>query len=150
MVGLGCLGVVALVAIIGIAAAAGGGGGDKSDTSVSAPDRAAVPAKDDAKDEAKPKKDLSQAEEFQAFVAKNGTATEKAAAKHVTKIQGADKRNDILDSADIYTNYSGGMMGPHQGEGKLLASAFADWKDSDNGLVTVYDKKGELLANGQF
>ncbi|WP_405845523.1 hypothetical protein OG528_05720 [Streptomyces platensis] len=48
------------------------------------------------------------------------------------------------------TDFTGGLMGPHQSEGKLIASAFADWKESKNGLVTVYDVKGEILSNGNF
>jgi hypothetical protein len=85
----------------------------------------------------------------------HGTATEKASAQHITKVQGADSNNDILDAADIYTDYAGGMMGPHQSDGKLIASAFADWeasrgKNSSNGLVTVYDKTGQILSNGNY
>ncbi|MBL1094459.1 MULTISPECIES: hypothetical protein [Streptomyces] len=50
----------------------------------------------------------------------------------------------------VYTDFTSGLMGPHQGEGKLIAGAFADWKDSKNGLVTTYDAKGELLSHGNF
>ncbi|MFI1129522.1 hypothetical protein ACH4UX_09325 [Streptomyces althioticus] len=93
---------------------------------------------------------LSQAEQFKAFVKENGTAQEKEAVSHVTKVQGADKQNDILDTADVYTDFAGGLMGEGSGPAKLIASAFADWKQSENGLVTVYDADGELLGNGQF
>lgn len=41
-------------------------------------------------------------------------------------------------------------MGEGLGPAKLLASSFADWKQSKNGLVTVYDADGELLGNGEF
>ncbi|MBT3153240.1 hypothetical protein HTV45_20625 [Streptomyces sp. CHD11] len=41
-------------------------------------------------------------------------------------------------------------MGEGMGPAKLIASAFADWKSSDNGLVTIYDAEGELLGNGNF
>lgn len=149
--GFGCLGVVALFVIIGIAATAGGGSDDSSktnDTSASAPEKPAADAKDKPAD--KPKKDLSQADQFKAYVAKNGTPTEQAAVKHVTKVQGADSDTGVADIADVYTDYTGGIMGPHQADGKLLASAFADWKTSKNGLVTVYDAKGEILSNGQY
>ncbi|MGW1093389.1 hypothetical protein ACWD4L_46305 [Streptomyces sp. NPDC002596] len=108
----------------------------------------AAPAK--KKEAPAPKKELSQAEQFKAFIDKNGTAAEKAAAKHITKVQGADETNDIMDTADVYTDFTGGLMGPHQGEGKLLASAFADWKSSKNGLVTIYDKAGEILSTGNY
>lgn len=92
----------------------------------------------------------NQAEQFTACVNKNGTATEKAAVKHVTKVTGADKRNNVLDSAEVYTDFAGGMMGPHQGEGKLIATAFTSCYESDNGLVTVYDKDAQILGNAQF
>ncbi|MFD6274808.1 hypothetical protein ACFWFI_04400 [Streptomyces sp. NPDC060209] len=97
-----------------------------------------------------PEKELTQADKFKAFINENGTPAEKAAAEHIIKVQGAEEENDIFDTADVYTDYAGGLMGPHQGDGKLLASAFADWKDSENGLVTIYDKDGELLSNGNY
>ncbi|MFF7631435.1 hypothetical protein [Streptomyces cyaneofuscatus] len=152
-------GVFAFLIVIGIAAGGDDSADTKADKVASAPDKAdakpAAPAKDKepAKDEEAEKparKKLSQADEFKAFINENGTTAEKAAAKHIVKVQGANSDNGILDSADVYTDYPGGMMGPHQGDGKLLASAFADWKDSDNGLVTIYDKDGELLSNGNY
>jgi uncharacterized iron-regulated membrane protein len=161
-------GVFAFLVIVGIATSGGDDTSDtKADTAASSPakqaddkpsgkatDKAAekpatkpaAPAKKE-KPAPKPK---TQADEFKAFINAHGTAAEKAAAKHITKVQGADSSNDLLDAADVYTDYSGGMMGPHQGEGKLLASAFADWRDSKNGLVTIYDKAGELLSNGNY
>ncbi|MEE4419485.1 hypothetical protein [Streptomyces bugieae] len=169
-VGLGCGGAVGVFVILGVIGAALSGGGassgtDKPDQVAAAPkqeqqandDAKSVPVKgssDRAKrgsaPEKKPKAPASQADRFKAFVNKNGTANEKAAIAHVTKVQGADEQNDILDSADVYTDFTGGIMGPHQSEGKLIASAFADWKDSRNGLVTIYDAKGEILSNGNF
>ncbi|MET8893448.1 hypothetical protein [Streptomyces albogriseolus] len=98
----------------------------------------------------KAEKKASQAEQFKAFVEENGTAQEKEAVSHVTKVQGADEQNDILDTADVWTDFTGGIMGEGTGPAKLIASAFADWKQSENGLVTVYDADGELLGNGQF
>lgn len=83
-------------------------------------------------------------------MAKNGTPKEKDAVAHVLKVQGADQQNDILDSADVYTDFTGGLMGEGSGPSKLIASAFADWKDSKNGLVTVYDANGEIITNGNF
>jgi hypothetical protein len=50
----------------------------------------------------------------------------------------------------VYTDYTGGIASPNRGDAKLLASAFADWKDSKNGLVTIYDAAGDLMANGQY
>lgn len=145
----------AIIAVFIVGGIASGGGEDTgSDTAKTAPDKAAdaKPAGDAAKEKPadEPKKELSQADQFKEFVAKNGTGPEKAAVKHVTKVQGAGEQNDLLDAADIYTDYKGGIMSPNQGDAKLLASAFADWKDSKNGLVTVYDEAGELMANGNF
>jgi hypothetical protein len=147
--GLGCAGILALLVIAAVAT--GGGGDDSSDTS--AKDKAVAaddkPGQDSPK-KAGPNDDKPQAEQFRSCVAKNGTDTEKAAVEHVTKVTGTDKRNDILDAAEVFTDFSGGLMGPHQGEGKLIASAFTSCYESKNGLVTVYDKDGELLANANY
>jgi hypothetical protein len=121
-------------------------GGAKSDTKSDKSDAKSDTAS--AEDEGAEK--ASQAEQFKAFVRKNGTSAEKEAVAHVTKVQGADEQNDILDSADVFTDFTGGLMGEGSGPAKLIASAFADWKQSDNGLVTVYDAEGELLGNGNF
>ncbi|WP_030870400.1 hypothetical protein [Streptomyces sp. NRRL S-37] len=151
------LGAVVGIVIIGAASAnsgdSDGGSADKS-TSASAGQRSGGTKPDGASD-AKPAEDkgaekASQAEQFKAFVQKNGTPQEKDAASHVTKVQGADEQNDILDAADIYTDFTGGIMGEGMAPAKLLTSAFADWKQSDNGLVTVYDADGELLGTGNF
>ncbi|WP_327329369.1 MULTISPECIES: hypothetical protein [unclassified Streptomyces] len=144
-------GVFAFFMVLAIATS--GGDVDKgSGTAATAPQKQASADAVEAADDkpAEEKRKLSQADRFKAFVAENGTAAEKAAAEHVTKVQGADGSNGILDAADVYTDFTGGMTGPHQGEGKLLASAFADWKDSENGLVTVYDEGGEILSNGNY
>ncbi|MEU0123102.1 hypothetical protein ABZ114_15660 [Streptomyces albidoflavus] len=117
-------------------------GGDTSNSAPASGGDKAEPAQE------KPK--ASQAEQFKAFVEENGTPKEKEAASHVTKVQGADKQNNVLDTADIHTDYTGGVMGEGLGPAKLLTSAFADWKQSKNGLVTVYDADGELLGNGEF
>ncbi|MFJ3041085.1 MULTISPECIES: hypothetical protein [Streptomyces] len=150
------LGAVVGIAVIGALSANAGDGDAKSDnrTSASAGEKTggaseAKPA-DDKPSEDKAEKKASQAEQFKAFVQKNGTSKEKDAVSHVTKVQGADEQNDILDAADVYTDFTGGIMGEGTGPAKLIASAFADWKDSENGLVTIYDADGELLGNGQF
>ncbi|OSP37140.1 MULTISPECIES: hypothetical protein [unclassified Streptomyces] len=151
------LGAVVGIVIIGAASAnsgdSDGGSGDKG-ASASA-ERRSGGAKPDGASDAKPAEDkgtekASQAERFKAFVQKNGTPQEKDAVAHVTKVQGADEQNDILDAADIYTDFTGGLMGEGTAPAKLLTSAFADWKQSDNGLVTVYDADGELLGTGNF
>lgn len=142
--GLGCAGIIALFVIAGIATS--GGSDDSGDTS----NKDKAVAADSEPKKAEPADEKPQAEQFRACVAKNGTDTEKAAVKHVTKVTGADKRNDILDSAEVFTDFTGGLMGPHQGEGKLIASAFTSCYESKNGLVTVYDKDGELLATANY
>ncbi|MFD5268648.1 hypothetical protein [Streptomyces sp. NPDC058335] len=161
IIGLGCAGIIGLFVVIGVIGAATSGGDSTDDSnkdkSVAAADK---PTTDDVKDEpaeegpaeeeAPAESTKTQAEQFQACVAKTGTATEKTAVKHVTKVTGADKRNDILDAAEVFTDFSGGLMGPHQGDGKLVASAFTSCYESDNGLVTVYDKDGEILANANY
>ncbi|MFE6126760.1 hypothetical protein ACFQ6Q_00585 [Streptomyces sp. NPDC056437] len=164
-------GIFAFLIVIGVAS----GGTETSDSSGKAGDKSAAapqkpaeqpaeqPAvKEDPKPADKPAakpaekkpapapKDLSPADEFKAFVAKNGTQTEKAAVKHVTKVQGAEEQNDILDSAEVYTDFTGGFMSKDQNQAKLIASAFADWKDSENGLVTVYGSDGDMISNGNF
>ncbi|MGW0862863.1 hypothetical protein [Streptomyces sp. NPDC002611] len=147
--GLGCAGIIGLFVIVAVAT----GGGSSESTDTSNKDKAiAADSKPGGggKSRAKPADQKSQAEQFLRCVAKNGTDTEKAAVEHVTKVTGADKRNDILDSAEVFTDYTGGIMGPHQGEGKLIASAFTSCYESENGLVTVYDKAGELLANANY
>ncbi|MGA5294180.1 hypothetical protein [Streptomyces koyangensis] len=145
--------VVGVVVIGGLASLGDDQAADTAkggDTSNSAPASGGGKADKAEAEEAQEKPKASQAEQFKAFVEENGTPKEKEAASHVTKIQGADKQNNLLDTADIYTDYTGGVMGEGLGPAKLLTSAFADWKQSKNGLVTVYDADGELLGNGEF
>jgi hypothetical protein len=152
------LGAVVGIAVIGaVSANSGDGGGEaKSDNRTSAgAEEKPGGAKGDGAPDAKPAEDkaaekASQADQFKDFVQKNGTPSEKEAVSHVTKVQGAEEQNDILDAADVYTDFTGGIMGEGTGPAKLIASAFADWKQSENGLVTVYDADGELLGNGNF
>ncbi|PPS88213.1 hypothetical protein [Streptomyces sp. MH60] len=159
------LGAVVGIAVIGALSANSGDGDGGAEsggrTSASSGEKAGDGAKTDGGEksdgasDAKPAEDkavekASQAEQFKAFVRKNGAPKEKDAVSHVTKVQGADEQNDILDAADVYTDFTGGIMGEGTGPAELIASAFADWKDSENGLVTIYDADGELLGNGQF
>ncbi|MGW4022477.1 hypothetical protein [Streptomyces sp. NPDC005009] len=151
------LGAVVGIVVIGVASTNSGdsdGGSNDKGTSASA-ERQSGGTKSDGKSDAKPAEDkgtekASQADQFKAFVQKNGTPQEKDAVSHITKVQGADEQNDILDAADVYTDFTGGIMGEGTGPAKLIASAFADWKQSDNGLVTVYDADGEIIGNGNF
>lgn len=157
IIGFSCLGVVAAFAVIGGCSAvllSGSDGGDMQQTDPPAA-AAAGGAEQDAKQQgggetAEKKKEKTQAEVFKACVAENGTPPEKEAVQHVTKVTGTEERNDILDSADVFTDYTGGIMGPHTGDAKLIASAFTSCYDSDNGLVTVYGADGEILSNGNF
>ncbi|MGW3710977.1 hypothetical protein ACWDN6_12595 [Streptomyces albogriseolus] len=154
------LGAVVGIVVIGAVSANAGdsdtGSADKGASASAdrqpggAKDTRAGAGADAGKGNEKAEKKASQAEQFKAFVEENGTAQEKEAVSHVTKVQGADEQNDILDTADVYTDFTGGIMGEGTGPAKLIASAFADWKQSENGLVTVYDADGELLGNGQF
>ncbi|MFJ6571989.1 hypothetical protein ACIQNU_31760 [Streptomyces sp. NPDC091292] len=145
------LGAVVGITIIGAVSCSAADDGTKDDKSSSVTSGSDGQAKDkkDKKDD-KGEKKASQADQFKDFVNKNGTAKEKEAAGHITKIQGADEQNDILDSVDIYTDYTGGIMGKGQAPSQLIASSFAEWKTSKNGLVTVYDADGEMLGNGNF
>jgi hypothetical protein len=152
IIGFGCLGFVAvIILIVIIAVAAGGSGSDTSSGSGGSTSTASTPA-----DKGQPPaKTQSTVEAFKAYVQKNGTPTEQTAVKHVTKIQGGDDNNDILDSADIYTDYTGDMFSGDQAKGKLIASAFADFQksrglDSKNGLVTIYNANGDMLSNGNY
>ncbi|MEJ8671883.1 hypothetical protein WKI71_36625 [Streptomyces sp. MS1.AVA.1] len=92
----------------------------------------------------------TEAEKFQDCVGRTGTAGEKAAVKHVTKVSGTDERSRIADLADVFTDYGGGLLGGHAGEGRLIASAFSSCYKSANGMVTVYDKDGDLLATERY
>ncbi|NGO71829.1 hypothetical protein G5C65_26465 [Streptomyces sp. SB3404] len=157
------IGVGVLVALGVIGAIAGEGAGEGDDSTESKPTASEQPKEPAAKSE-KPADEKpsdasatsaaaekkAPADEFKAFIKENGTPQQQEAAQHITRVQGADDQNDVLDSAEIHTDYTGGMTGPHSGDGKLLASAFADWRDSKNGLVTVYDSSGEILSNGKF
>lgn len=137
-------GIVIGIIAIGACNAATNNDGTKTGT-----DNAKSAASSDAKD-AGTATTKTQVEEFTACVNKTGTPTEKTAVKHVTKVTGADKRNNILDAAEVFTDFTGGLMGPHQGDAKLIATAFTSCYESDNGLVTVYGEDGEMIANANF
>ncbi|MGV9556829.1 hypothetical protein [Streptomyces sp. NPDC003522] len=168
---LGCLGVLAVIVIGGVASVAGTGSDDSSagtpssaastgSTKGGGSDKGGGSSKDggatkgtDSAGTTAPRQ--STADAFKAYVKKHESAKTQEAATHVTKVQGADENNDILDTADIYTDYTGDMISADAGNAKLLASAFADFqssrgKDSKNGLVTVYNADGDLLSNGNY
>lgn len=150
---LGCLGVLAVIVIGGIASVAGSGSDDSSSSTASASSDTASSASSSSSKPAAPQQ--STVDAFKAYVKKHESAKTREAAAHVTKVQGADKNNDILDTADIYTDYTGDLTSADTGNAKLLASAFADFqadrgKASKNGLVTVYNADGEILSNGNY
>lgn len=157
IIGFSCLGVVAAFAVIGGCSAALMSGSDSGEEMQQTDSPAAAAEKRDDEGAAKnnsgnagEKKTKTQAEVFKACVAENGTPPEKEAVEHVTKVTGTEERNDLLDSADVFTDFTGGLMGPHTGDAKLIAAAFTSCYDSDNGLVTVYGADGEILSNGNF
>lgn len=138
------------VLVIG-SAVASAGGGDTDAKPNPAPNAApTAPAKTEG--DANPQPDpvkKTPLQEFQACVAKGGTATEKAAVKHVVKLSGMDDWNGILDNPKAFTDWTGGFA-EHSGDATLIASAFADCYKSDNGLLTVYTSDGHVAGNGQF
>lgn len=162
---LGCLGVLAVIVIGGIASAVGSGSGDSSAGAAnsaasagsskgtsSSKSRGSSKATGSSKTAAPQQ---STVDAFKAYVKKHESAKTREAAAHVTKVQGADKNNDIMDTADIYTDYTGDLVSADAGNAKLLASAFADFqagrgKASKNGLVTVYNADGDILSNGKY
>lgn len=141
--------VVAL-GVVGSAVASAGGDDGKTAKPTPAPNAAPTPAKEEGDSNPQPtpvKKTPLQ--EFQACVAKGGTATEKAAVKHVVKLTGMDDWNGFLDNPKAWTDWKGGIL-EHGADANLIASAFAGCYKSDNGLVTVYGADGHVMGNGQF
>ncbi|KPI05066.1 hypothetical protein OK006_6825 [Actinobacteria bacterium OK006] len=157
---LGCGGILAAAIVIGgIAAAVGSGSGDSSPSAANSAasadsSKASGAAKTTGSSKtAAPRQ--STVDAFKAYVKEHESAKTREAMAHVTKVQGADKNNDILDAADIYTDYTGDLLSADTGSAKLLASAFADFqssrgKASKNGLVTVYNADGDILSNGKY
>ncbi|MER5396969.1 hypothetical protein [Streptomyces sp. NPDC002599] len=152
---LGCFGVLAVIVICGIASAAGSGSDSSSSGTTSAGSSKGAGSSQGSVSSKNAAPRQSTVDAFKAYVKKHESAKTQEAATHITKVQGADKNNDILDTADIYTDYTGGLASADTGNAKLLASAFADFqasrgKDSKNGLVTVYNADGDLLSNGKY
>lgn len=122
-------------------------------TKTSADKSSSVPASESKGKEAPSK---SVADQLKEFAAKNGTAEEKKAVAHVTKVQGAEENNNILDAPEIHTDLKGDLMDSDTtGAATLIASVFADFqadrgKSSKNGLVTVYNASGDVIGNGKF
>ncbi|MET7904004.1 hypothetical protein ABZS86_22185 [Streptomyces sp. NPDC005355] len=162
---LGCLGVLAVIVIGGIASAVGSGSDDSSaGAASSAASTGSSKGTSSSKSRGSSKgtgsaktaaPQQSTVDAFKAYVKEHESAKTREAAAHVTKVQGADKNNDIMDTADIYTDYTGDLASADTGNAKLLASAFADFQAgrgqaSKNGLVTVYNADGDILSNGKY
>lgn len=111
----------------------------------------AEPAPTGEKEEPAPAPDRSDAEEFKAFATANGSPEEKAAVDHVVKVQG-NSEDSFVPMVEVHTNLTGDMMSSDASTGKLIATAYADWKTSDegSGLVTVYNATGDIMSNGNF
>ncbi|MFF5536352.1 hypothetical protein ACFY71_28370 [Streptomyces cinerochromogenes] len=109
------------------------------------------PKKVKTKAEAAPKPSptwSSEADIFKRWAKANGSAADKAAVAHVTRVHGAFGGNGMVD---VYTDWTGGMFGSHTPDGRLVVSAYQTWMPgTGSGLVTVYDADGEILANGNF
>jgi hypothetical protein len=140
------------VAVLVVASAVASAGGDDGKTATPSPKPNAAPtAPAKTEGDTNPQPDpvrKTPLQEFQACVAKGGTATEKAAVKHVVKLSGMDDWNGILDNPKAFTDYMGGIR--RGADATLIASAFADCYKSDNGLLTVYTSDGHVAGNGQF
>ncbi|CAM5607760.1 MULTISPECIES: hypothetical protein [Streptomyces] len=152
MIGIAAAVFVGLLVIGSIAGGEDDNAADNSNKDKAAPvttDKPKAASNDKAADPA-PAKDKSQADQFKDCVTKSGTPAEKKAIKHVTKVTGADKSNDILDAAEVFTDFTGGLMSENNGDAKLIASAFASCYESKNGLVTVYGSDGDIISNGNY
>jgi hypothetical protein len=148
--------IAAAAAVLALSLAACNGTDGEKGTGSSKPSApAATATKKPASKKAAPKAPAkTPAQQFAAYVGQHGTTQEKTAARHVTKIQGADDLNNIADQASVYTDYTGGL-GAESGHARLLTGSFKDWeaargKTSKNGLVTVYNASGDTIGNGQF
>lgn len=86
-------------------------------------------------------------------VNESGLDVEKDAVKHVTKVSGTnDESNNILDSADVYTDLKGDMFSSDGNMANIISSAFNTCYDelSENGVVTIYNQSGEILEFGSY
>ena len=141
----------ASVVALGVVASAVADSGDGGTTAKPTPAPNAAPTAPKEEGDSNPLPDpvkKTALQEFQACVAKGGTATEKAAVKHVVKLTGMDDWNGILDNPKAYADWKGGIK--NMADANLIASAFADCYKSDNGLLTVYSADGHVAGNGQF
>ncbi|GLW49765.1 hypothetical protein Stsp02_54260 [Streptomyces sp. NBRC 14336] len=91
------------------------------------------------------------AAEFRAWAEKNGNAEEKDAVGRVQRILG--EWDSKTGNAYVSTDINGGKseVKDPQGAANTIAEAFAEWKDSDQGYVSVYDVFGNaMITNHKF
>ncbi|MFD7750673.1 hypothetical protein [Streptomyces sp. NPDC059757] len=83
---------------------------------------------------------------FKAFTSKQGTAQQKAAVGHVTKVKGFDGNDEDWDADDdvkIFTDFKGEDY-DYTSQAELILDALTDWQESRDGDLNV-----EVLnANG--
>lgn len=154
IVGLGCAGATVLVLVASCTAAVVSSSGDDKPTksAVQADTTRSPKPRPTATSTARPKDTVktSEADRFKECAAKEGTDAEIEAVSHVTRVTGVDDMNNILDAADVYTDLTGDMFGPAGNSAQLISAVFSACYDSENGLVTVYSKSGEILGNDNF
>ncbi|WP_063741767.1 hypothetical protein [Streptomyces zinciresistens] len=91
------------------------------------------------------------AREFRAWINENGTAVQKGAVGRVQRIIG--EWNAKTGNAYVSTDINGGKtpVKDPQAAADAVVKAFAEWKDSDQGFVSVYDVFGNaMIANYKF
>lgn len=144
------MGMAAVVAGIVVLSAVAGHADDSKAAPTPKPTPNAAPsAPGKTEGDSNPMPELkTELDKFKWCVNSHGIAGEKAAVKHVIKVQLID--HTVADQGKVYTNYSGGMFGGDGSNSELLISAFADCYSSDNGLVTVYDKDGHVMGVGNY
>ncbi|MEU6365364.1 hypothetical protein ABZ876_06365 [Streptomyces sp. NPDC046931] len=103
-----------------------------------------------------PKGDWSPQEwarQFKAVTVKHGTAQQKAAVNHVTKLKGFDGNADDWEAWEvkIYTDYQGEEY-DHDSDAELIIDALTDWQSSEKGDVgiSVYNADGHEENSGEL
>ncbi|MEW2130208.1 hypothetical protein [Streptomyces sp. NPDC005435] len=93
----------------------------------------------------------ANAREFRAWAAAHGTGAQKSAAARVDRVIGTWDAQ--AGNAYVSTDIGGGRtpVADPQGTADAIAEAFASWKDSAAGLVSVYDVYGNaVVTNHRF
>ncbi|MFJ6543596.1 hypothetical protein ACIQMP_23515 [Streptomyces sp. NPDC091385] len=93
----------------------------------------------------------ANAREFRTWTAAHGTDAQKSAAARVDRIVGTWDAH--AGNAYVATDIGGGRtpVADPQGAADAIAEAFASWKDSTAGFVSVYDVYGNaVVTNHRF